>query len=403
MNKTFGVLFYVRKTKTSASGKAPIVIRITIGTSRIDYSTKRYIEPGKWNAPAQKISGNTDETRAINNYLKKLEQNVYHAYALMTDKRIPFTPENFKKYLTGEEDKRMLVAIFRQHNERAKALAGKEFSPATCQRYETSLKHTIEFMMWKYKQPDIDVRNIDHDFITSYDFYFRSVRKCNNNSTVKYLKNFKKIIRICIANGWIDKDPFLRYKPKLQEVVKEVLASHEIKLISEKEFSCERLNSVKNIFLFCCYTGLAYADIRKLKRSEIQQGVDNTLWVLTKRQKTAIPSRIPLLPPALSIIKKYENNPQCVAKDVLLPVPCNQKMNAYLKEIADLCGIAKNLTTHSARHTFATTVTLSNGVPIETVSKMLGHTNIRTTQQYAKILDMKISADMKQLVTKLTY
>src|SRR5258708_6540106 len=249
MNKTFGVLFYVRKSQTSASGKAPIVIRITIGTSRLDFSTKRYIEPGKWNAPAQKISGNTDETRTINNYLKKLEQNVYHAYALMTDKRIPFTPENFKKYLTGEEDKKMLVAVFKQHNERVKALAGKEFSPATCQRYETSLKHTIAFMMWKYKQPDIDVRNIDHDFISSYDFYFRSVRRCNNNSTVKYLKNFKKIIRICIANGWIDKDPFLRYKPKLQEVVKEVLASHEIKLISEKEFSCERLNSVKNIFL----------------------------------------------------------------------------------------------------------------------------------------------------------
>jgi site-specific recombinase XerD len=167
-------------------------------------------------------------------------------------------------------------------------------------------------------------------------------------------------------------------------------------------FSIERLEIVKNIFLFSCYSGLAYADVQKLKRSEIRIGIDSEKWIFTKRQKTDVSSRIPLLPPALAIINRFEQHPQCKNKDRVLPVLSNQKMNSYLKEIADACGINKNLTYHIARHTFATTVTLSNGVPIETVSKMLGHRNIKTTQHYAKILDRKISDDMKSLRHKFS-
>lgn len=188
-----------------------------------------------------------------------------------------------------------------------------------------------------------------------------------------------------------------------REVDRQVLTSSELTRISLKEFGTERLAQVRDIFVFCCYTGLAYVDVYKLKRSEIVEGIDGGNWITIKRQKTDSPSRIPLLPPALAILKKYEDHPQVIGQDRLLPVLSNQKMNSYLKEIADLCGITKKLTFHMARHTFATTVTLANNVPIETVSKMLGHTNIKTTQHYAKLLDTRISSDMEKLKEKLGF
>lgn len=240
-------------------------------------------------------------------------------------------------------------------------------------------------------------QNIDHGFITAYDFYLRSHRNCGNNTAVKYIKNFKKIIRIFIANGWLDKDPFVRYTAKLREVVRSYLTLDELKVIDEKEFASVRIMQVKDIFLFSCFTGLAYADVKKLKRSEISNGVDGQLWIFTSRQKTDTASRIPLLPPAAKILLKYQQHPECINHNSALPVLSNQKMNSYLKEIADCCGITKELTYHIARHTFATSVTLANGVSIESVSKMLGHTNIKTTQHYAKILDAKVGKDMTML------
>jgi site-specific recombinase XerD len=296
---------------------------------------------------------------------------------------------------------KMLVPIFEEHNKQVKALIGKEYSKGTYDRYETSLKHTKAFLLWKYQVIDIDIYGIDHEFITSYDFYLRSERNCNNNSTVKYLKNFKKIILICIANGWLDKDPFVKYKPKVKEVKRDFLNSEDLETLANKKLVSDRVSQVRDIFLFSCYTGLAYADVKKLKRSEIVPGIDGQKWIYTSRQKTDTDSRVPLLPNALDLMAKYEDHPQCVDDGLLLPVLSNQKMNSYLKEIADACGITKELTYHIARHTFATTVTLANGVSIESVSKMLGHKNIRTTQHYAKILDQKVSEDMTLLKQKL--
>ena len=213
--------------------------------------------------------------------------------------------------------------------------------------------------------------------------------------------NFKKIIRICLSNGWLEKDPFRAYKGKLNEVVPTFLTKSELHSVAQKEFVSERIIQVRDIFLFSCYTGLAYADVKKLKRIEIVTGFDGQQWVSTSRQKTDTASRIPLSPAAIEIINRYANHPQCQNEGRLLPVLSNQKMNAYLKEIADICGVNKQLTYHTARHTFATTVTLANGVPIETVSKMLGHKNIKTTQHCARILDSKVSEDMEVLKQKL--
>jgi len=404
MNKSFSLLFYVKSSKISADGTAPVYLRITIDGQRIEISSKRQVIPSKWSTAAQKLTGSGDHARSLNDYLKTLEHQVYEAHQLMLNSKKPPTAANLKSLLLGKEEistDKMLVPIFEHHNNQVKALLGKEFSKGTYDRYQTSLKHTKDFLMWQYKISDIAITRIDHEFVMAYDFYLRSERSCNNNSTVKYLKNFKKIILICLANGWLDKDPFSKYKPKVKEVKRDFLNAQELANMATKKLASERTSQVRDIFLFSCYTGLAYADVKKLKRSEIVIGVDGSEWIATSRQKTDTASSIPLLPQAIQLMNKYKDHPQCANDGLLLPVLSNQKMNSYLKEIADACGITKELTYHIARHTFATTVTLANGVSIESVSKMLGHTNIKTTQHYARILDMKVGEDMNALRKKL--
>jgi len=404
MITTFSLNFSIKKTKVLADGTAPIYIRLTIEKERIEFTTRRYIFPNRWNAKAQKMIGSNEDAKAFNLYLKALEQQVYEAHRQLVSNQLPVSVHILKDKVFGDEKAPEIITIipvFEEHNRKMRALVGKEYAEGTMKRYETSLKHTSAFIKWKYKTTDFEVKKIDYNFVSNYDFYLRSERKCCNNSAVKYLKNFKKVIKICLGNGWLEKDPFLNYKIRITEVIPEYLTKNELKKIAEKHFENERINQVKDVFLFSCYTGLAYVDVQKLRRDEIVIGVDGQKWVFTNRQKTDSSSRIPLLPRALEILKKYENHPKCLNEKKLLPVLCNQKMNAYLREVADLCGINKSFTYHTARHTFATTVTLSNGVPIETVSKMLGHKNLKTTQHYAKILDMKVSEDMKALVEKL--
>ncbi|WP_114937803.1 site-specific integrase [Mucilaginibacter endophyticus] len=399
MNKSFNLLFYVKRSKTNAEGLAPVYLRITIDGVRIEISSKRYVNADKWSTNGQKLTGNNEDTKSINAYLKTLSHQVYDAHRDMIERKLLITAPNLKDRLLGGKPSpgKMLVPIFQEHNRQVAALIGKEYAKGTLDRYETSLKHTQAFLKWKFNSSDIDIRAIDHEFIMAYDFYLRSERSCNNNSTVKYLKNFKKIILICIANGWLDRDPFAKYKPKVKEVKRDFLNAEELEVMAKKKLVSDRVSQVRDIFLFSCYTGLAYADVKKLKRSEIVTGIDGQKWVYTSRQKTDTSSRIPLLPQAMELMAKYEDHPQCVNDGLLLPVLSNQKMNSYLKEIADACSINKELTYHIARHTFATTVTLANGVSIESVSKMLGHTNIKTTQHYAKILDMKVAQDMSKL------
>jgi site-specific recombinase XerD len=374
---------------------------LTVSGQRAEMSTGKECLPERWNPDAGLAKGSTEDVKSLNAYLSILQGKLhqYHNQLLATGETI--TAETLKNKVSGKSERaRSLVKIFQDHNNQVAALLHDEFAPGTLERYKTSLKHTIDFLKWKFRISDIDIRRIDHAFITEYEFYLRSVRKCNNNTAVKYIKNFGKIIRICIANGWLDKSPFVNYKSKVKEVERAFLVEEEIQRLTDKEFATERLNQVKDIFLFSCFTGLAYIDVKKLTKNNITIGIDGEKWIYTNRQKTDTRSNIPLLPMAEEIIAKYKEHPQCLNEGKLLPVLSNQKMNAYLKEMADLCGINKELTFHIARHTFATTVTLTNGVPIESVSKMLGHKNLRTTQHYAKILDRKVSDDMKYLKTK---
>jgi site-specific recombinase XerD len=402
MNAKLSILFYAKRAKTTTDGLVPIYIRVTVDGERIEFSTKRYTQPDKWSVEGSCMKGYSGEAKSINSFLDSLKAKVYDYQQQLIREDELVNAENMRNKILGiDKRSHMLIGIFQQHNDEIKALIGKDYAAATTHvRYETSLKHTADFLKWKYKVSDLDIRKIDHEFITSYEFYLKSVCNCCQNTTSKYIKNFGKIIRICLANGWLQKNPFINYKSKMVEVERAFLSMEEIETMLNKVFVSDRLNQVKDIFLFSCFTGLAYADVKKLSRKNIAIGVDGDRWIYINRTKTDTRSNIPILPIASYLLEKYKDHPQVVNQEKLLPILSNQKMNSYLKEIADACSINKELTFHIARHTFATTVTLSNGVPIESVSKMLGHKNLKTTQHYAKILDLKVSNDMQILKEK---
>ena len=402
MRQTISVKFFARKDRAIAEGLIPISMRIGVNRQRINIVTKIHVKASEWSVGEGRLKPKTRDAQKMNDLLDGFRIKAFDCQRELMNEGKQITLENIKAkwFGTSLERKVMLMEVFKHHNEQMKALVKKEFSPLTLERYETSFRHTQEFMKWKFKVNDIDVKQMKYEFIADYEFWLKSVRNCDHNTSMKYLSNFKKIVHICIKNGWLTRDPFVGFKLAKREVERPFLVEEELTRIINKDFVMPRLRQVRDIFIFCCYTGLAYADVEKLTRQEITIGIDGEKWIWTSRQKTDSATRVPLLPPALEILDRYKDDPQCVNKRRLLPVLSNQKMNTYLKEIADACEITKKMTFHTARHTFATTVTLTNGVPIETVSKMLGHRNLKTTQHYAKILDLKVSEDMKALRSK---
>ncbi|CAH8282904.1 site-specific recombinase XerD [Mariniflexile fucanivorans] len=401
MSHSLSLLFYIKKSKADEHGKANIYMRITVDGRRAECSVSRKVKLNEWNSKTQLALGNSMVAQEINRELGVIKNKIYGIQQQFQREEKEYTAIDLRDtYLGKDKTRKMLLEIFQEHNDKVESLIGKDFSAGTAERYRTCKKHVGEFIKKKYKKNDITVKDVNHQFINGFEYYLKTTRKCAHNSAIKYITNFKKIIRIAHANDWIDKDPFLHWKGKLKIVDREFLTQEEIQKLINKELKMERLDQVRDIFIFCCFTGLAYADIKKLTKDDVVIGVDGEQWVKTRRTKTDTRSNIPILPIAQTIIEKYKDNELMKIKNLVLPVLSNQKMNAYIKEIADLCGITKNLTFHLARHTFATTVTLSNGVPIESVSKMLGHTNLKTTQHYAKILDMKVSKDMAILRSK---
>ena len=402
VGKNFSLLFTLRRPKNYVSGDMPIYMRITVDGLVKEMTTSRSCDPELWDQQSEKAKGKNESQVELNHHLSTLKLKVYQARLSLMERNKVISAEAIKDLLIGKPEKsKMILEVFKEHNDQMAALLHTEYALGTLERYRTSLEHTKSFIKWKYGFEDFPINKLDFQFASQYEFWLRTVRRCNHNTAIKYLSNFKKIVNGCMRRGWLTKDPFLGFKMSKREVEIIPLSAEDLKAIEYKPLPNDRLRQVRDIFLFCCYTGLAYVDIKNLKRSEITIGIDGEKWIHTKRQKTEAPSRIPLLPPALQIMEKYDTHIQCLSDNRLLPVSSNQKMNAYLKEIADLCNIDKHLTFHIARHTFATTVTLSNGVPIETVSKMLGHRNLKTTQHYAKILDRKVSDDMKQLRERL--
>jgi site-specific recombinase XerD len=396
------ILFYVKKTKLLKNGNAPLFIRISSFPDMVEISLKRNIKPELWDSAKSKAKGNSDEAKELNEFINNIRVQLFQIQQdiLASGKKI--TVKTLANTFLGVGEKNWTLAeLFEEHNSNLSQLIDKEFSPLTLQRYNTSLQHIKKFMLSKYNNANMLITEVDNKFITNFEFYLKTVVKCQHNSVMKHIKSLKKITRIAIANGYIKVDPFLNYRITNKIVERECLTQLELNKIIEKNITIPRLDLIRDLFVFQCYTGLAYSDLASLTQDNIEIGIDGNRWIVASRTKTGIRFRIPLFQISENIIKKYTNHTELQITGKLFPVPSNQKMNAYLKEIATICGINKIIHTHLARHTYATTITLSNGIPIETVSKLLGHRKINTTQIYAKVIDKKVNEDVELLREKL--
>lgn len=393
--------FYIKRSKLLRNGEAPIYLRITVDRQIAEISIFKSIQPDLWSIEKNGASGSTKEAKEINNYIFNIRHQLGQHLSKMREDGREITANTLKNDFLGiNPDEKKISKVFEEHNKNVKLLIGKDFAQATYQRYETCLMHLKAYIKEKYKLEDLPISKLCPDFVRGFELYLKTTRNCNHNTTVKYIRNFKKIVKICFGNGWIKQDPFTSIKLHMRKVDKGFLSEEEIKLIVDKKFPCERLEQVADVFLFGCYTGYAYSDLKGLSSVNLIKKDNGQLWLNAKRIKTDNVCNVPLLQPAINILEKYKENDYCTKRDVLLPVLSNQKLNAYLKEIADLCGIKKDITTHMARHTFATTITLNNDIPIESVSKMLGHSSIKMTQNYARLLDKKVESDMNKIIDK---
>jgi len=399
--KRLYISFYLNKQRTNKSGACAIYMRLTLAGQRENVNTGVLVNAKLWDKGKARIKGNTQDISTQNNLLTAIKSRVIAIYTELLNNNALITSAIVKNHLVGAgETKVTLLEAISSHNRQISNKVGIKRSKGTLVKYQTLKLKLEQYIRQEKKRKDLLLKELNYSFVLGFEGFLKA-QSVGHNTAVKYIQFLKRIINYSIANQWIAVDPFKEYRCSFKPVIRECLTIHEVATLKNKTFATNRLNHVRDIFIFCCYTGLAYSDVKKLKTGEIVTGIDNNLWIQTVREKTNIRVPVPLLSDAVSIITKYESWRQGKGGDLVFPVLSNQKMNAYLKEIADLCNIKKKLTFHIARHTFATTITLSNGVPIETVSKMLGHTNIKTTQIYSKVVDLKISEDMLKLSTRL--
>lgn len=402
-NVTFGIHFVLKMNKI-INGLAPIYVRITVDSKRCEISAKRKISVENWNIGKGMAKPISAENKQLNSYLEQLRTMMVQHYQELVISKQEITPEAIKNKFFGMNDSDMtLCKLIEYHNTNCK----ETLRWGTLKNYFTTKKYIELFLKEKYKTSDIYLASLNYKFVADFELFLRkhtlieNQRQMENNTVMKHIERLKKMIKMAIRYEWLEKDPFVAFQQKFLHVERGYLTDDELKRIEEKAFTILRLQYVKDLFIFSCYTGLAYIDVMHLTPEHIQIGIDKELWLITSREKTDTSVKIPILPVAMEIIKKYRNDIKAQVQYRLFPNIANQKLNSYLKEIADICGITKNITFHLARHTFATTVTLTNGVPIESVSKMLGHSKISTTQIYAKVIEKKVGEDMRRLKERL--
>ena len=403
MEHSMYISFRIKKGKINKKGLVPINMRIILDTMRFELSAHRFIISDDWDDKLGRAKGTSEEAVILNNYLDGLKNKVLKQFNVLESLGQEVTIDSLKNRMTGNTVKKhTLLEIFRYHNDQFKQMIGTDYSPLTYKHYLATYAKLVAFLPYQYRQKDIILDDLNHSFVTNFELYLKTHDHCAHNTTMKHIIKLKKVINLALFNEWITRNPFMNFRCTMKETNRGYLTDIELETLEQKTFKVKRLQNVLDIFIFCCYTGLSQADVEALSSTDITTGIDGEKWIIINRKKTDGRSPIPLLPQAMDIINKYKNDPVALEKGRLLPVNSNQRMNGYLKEIADITGITRNLTMHLARHTFATTITLSNGVPIETVSKMLGHNSIKTTQIYSKVVDTKISNDMKALKAKLS-
>lgn len=395
---TFRISFYVRRTRPNKHGEVPVCVRITVNGQRADTTIRKSILPNQWDAIRGQASPRTTLGKAINLYIDTVRARIIRIHRDLEMDEQPFTAQQVLDLYLGRKtsNRHTLLKLFREHNEKCRQLVGIDMAEATAGRYDTCLKHTLAFIRHTYRCDDIELERVDRRFIEDFGFFLKTSCGCSHNTTMKYLGNFKKIIRLALSRKWMEENPFAGMRFKMQPVRREMPEKAEIDRILHKEITIPRLAQTRDIFIFCCFTGLAFSDIKQLAPEHIVTDMQGHRWIRKPRRKTGNMCNIPLLKIPEEILKRYRTDPECLAHNVLLPVTSNQKMNVYLKEQADICGIRKNLSTHCARHFFAT-YTLAHGVSIENVAKMLGHSNTNMTRHYAKVLDQTILREMSKL------
>jgi site-specific recombinase XerD len=376
------------------------MIRITLNGAMCQLSSKLSVEQSQWDSKTGKVRGRNAESVKLNALLDNIRCSLINHFQSIEQKDGYATPEKIRDAFLGKQiSQETILQVFKKYNERLNELKNANHkSPKTVEKYERSCKRIEAFLLDKRHLKDIPLREINYDFIIEFENYLLVDCKYGHNTASKYMQYFRSVFLTAKNNGLVTADPFHNHKITFRKVDLGYLEEEELQILMEKSFSIKRLEQVRDLFIFSCWTGLAFIDVMNLTKDNIRKSFDDNMWIITKRRKTDVKVNVPILTIPQKILEKYEGT---LPENTVLPKISNQKMNAYLKEIADLCGIKKNLTTHVARHTFATTTTLTKGVPIETVSKMLGHTKLSTTQIYARITERKISNDMNVLSQKL--
>lgn len=396
------VLFYLKKTKVNRAGEAPIYLRITVNSKRSEMSIKRNVKENIWDSKSQRVKGRSEKVRLINNYIDEVENNLNRIYNIGIQEDVTISADYLKNILNGSNEKnKMLIPVFQEYNNLMEREKGKKYVPKTVARYVHAFGHIKKFLKLEYGMSDIELVKLDHQFMRRFDIYLQTECKYHPNTVTKYLKILKTVIHSAVAFGYLSRNPLQGYSTTYKESNRQYLTADELNTLETLVLGNERLEKVRDVFVFICYTGISYADLILLNKDNISRGIDGKNWLTYHRVKTKVRASIPLLLTAQKVLDKYQSSPECIAANKILPIISNQKFNEYIKEVATTCKITKPVTAHIGRHTFATTITLSNGVPMETVQKMLAHTNISTTMLYGKVVDTKVSDDMGKIEEKL--
>lgn len=356
MRSTFKILFYCKKNAVKSNGKAPIMARVTLNGEIVQFSVKCEVDPAEWNPKAGRAIGKSASAINLNSLLDGFRANLTQHYRDIADRDASVTAEKVRNAFLGLQTREdSLLDLFDHHNENLHAQIGKGVSRDTYMKYLRTRTRLYDFMKYKYNISDINLKEINHSFLCDFEVYIKTVHSCGQNSTAKFMQRLKSIILIAKSNGWIKADPFLSYKLHFEKSEREYLTEPELEAIMKKNFPIKRLETVRDIFVFSSFTGLAYVDVFNLTESNIRTTFDESLWLIGKRVKTGVSYRVPLLDVPLQIIEKYKGT---LPNNAVLPIISNQKMNSYLKEIAAVCGVDKNLSFHVARHTFATFISV---------------------------------------------
>ena len=402
-NQFMSILFWLWAQKTDDFGKAPIYCRITLNGNRTLFSTAKRVDPNYWNSAANKVNIKCPDAIAINEDLESIKGDLRKVYNQLCATNKHVTGEMVKRSYTGkDQEKKTIMDLFKFNTSLwTEKYKQKKAALKTVQRFATVKIKMTRFLQKDYHVTDKSLSSLDSAFAINFQHYLTIHESLIENTINIYLRFAKQVFKLGVAKKWVDENPFKDTKTPYRHPPREILSMTEIKSLSTVYLPTKRLCEVRDAYVFACYTGFAYVDAANLSPDNIVIGMDGNKWANSQRQKTGMPEMVPLLPPALGIIEKYENHPYCVANNKLLPILSNQKYNKALKQIAKFARIKKNLTTHIARHTFATTILLDNDVPLETTSKLLGHNSIRSTQIYAKVSLKKLSNNMNDLRNKL--